>query len=539
MTNFLASRPPKNTNALQAWQEKNISILTRLLSIAAVIAYIANWAMNYASLDELTFAGYTVMLLSLLFAAYYPHLPSTTRATILALIIFVAGIQSALDFSTAGDSRAWFFLAIFLATIFVGQRAGIIFSVAFLLIWALMAYLFNAQIIPAPTFDPVANSLWVGTAISAAIVAVIITLTTSNLLSSLNKAIEHNFSLMETAERQNTALKEQYAITERRSKTLEASANISQELAIYTDYDTIVDRVPVLFNNTLLLNMSSVFLFSAEDALYQASRQKRASQTPNTRESLTSKENQLLNKAVSDKKAYAEINLNPDDESQVYLAIPMQGQKKTIGALFLQSNDLQAFGTERISVLQMLANHIAILLENAILFAQKERALETERRAYGEVAQGAWREFIAKQSYGSYRRDSAGLSHVPAETYTPQKEKAEAEAVPIKVRGKIIGHIDARKAKNRAWTAAEKELLDILASRLETAIDSARLYQEAQERAKREEIIAKTSSRVRENLDIEKVLEIAVQELRENLDIDKSEIWLYENYMGEEEENNA
>lgn len=539
MTNFSTSRPPKNTNTLQAWREKNINFLTRIISIAAVIAYIANWAANYASLDILTLVGYTVILVSLLFAAYYPRLSPKVRATILAIIIFIVGIQSALDFSTAGDSRAWFFLAIFLATVFVGRRAGIIFSVAFLLIWALVAYLFNAHIIPSPTFSPIANTLWVGTAISAAIVAVIITLTTSNLLSSLNKAIEHNFSLMETAERQNITLKEQHDIAEKRSKTLEAFANISQELAIFTDYDTIIDRVPVLFNNTLRLSMSSVFLFDAEDALYQASRQKRASQAQNTRESLSSKENQLLNRAISDKKAYAETNLNPDDENQVYLAIPMQGQEKTIGALFLESNDLQAFGAERISVLQMLANHIAVLLENAILLAQKESALETERRAYGEIAQRAWREFIAEQSYGSYRRDSAGLSHMPSETYTPQEEKAETEAVPIKVRGKIIGHIDARKAKNRVWTAAEKELLSILASRLETAIDSARLYQEAQERAKREEIIAKTSSRVRENLDIEKVLKTAVQELRRNLDIDKSEIWLYENYEGEEKENNA
>ena len=263
MTNFSTSRPPKNTNTLQAWREKNINFLTRIISIAAVIAYIANWAANYASLDILTLVGYTVILVSLLFAAYYPRLSPKVRATILAIIIFIVGIQSALDFSTAGDSRAWFFLAIFLATVFVGRRAGIIFSVAFLLIWALVAYLFNAHIIPLPTFSPIANTLWVGTAISAAIVAVIITLTTSNLLSSLNKAIEHNFSLMKTAERQNITLKEQHDIAEKRSKTLEAFANISQELAIFTDYDTIIDRVPVLFNNTLRLSMSSVFLFDA------------------------------------------------------------------------------------------------------------------------------------------------------------------------------------------------------------------------------------------------------------------------------------
>jgi len=90
----------------------------------------------------------------------------------------------------------------------------------------------------------------------------------------------------------------------------------------------------------------------------------------------------------------------------------------------------------------------------------------------------------------------------------------------------VIGFIDAQKPKNRAWTASEKELLRILGSRLETAMDSARLYQDSQQQAERERTIADISSQVRESLEIEGVLEAAARELRNALGVAEAEVWL-------------
>ena len=531
------NNPQKGIDALYAWREKNINLLAKTISITAVIAYIANWIFNYKILNVSTHVGYTIILGIVLFATYYPRLSTVARAAILTTMILAAGIQSAIDFSTAGDARTWFLLAIFLATIFIGRKAGILFSIAFLLIWVVMAYLFSIQIISTPSFSPVAKSLWVGTAISTLIFAVIITLAISNLLSNLNKTIEENLSLVKTSEKQNIALKEQHDLLEKRTKTLEATATISQELAILTDYDKIIDRIPMLLNNTLMLNASFVFLFNEEKTLYQASRQIKATQAKNTRVPLSSEEKDLVNRSVADKHAYSTIISTAQKETQALLAIPLLGRESMLGALLLQSNDTEAFGAESISILQMLVNHIAILLENANLLVQKESALEAERRAYGKIVQDDWQKFIARQEFGSYRRDEKGLRNVQTEAYSPKETEAETMAVPIRIRGKTIGHIDAQKPKNRVWTAAEKELLSVLSSRLETAIDGARLYQEAQERAEREEIIARTSSRVRERLSVEKVLETAVQELRKSLNIDKSEIWLHADYMLEEDSN--
>ncbi len=164
--------------------------------------------------------------------------------------------------------------------------------------------------------------------------------------------------------------------------------------------------------------------------------------------------------------------------------------------------------------------------QDAELLAQKESALEAERRAYGKITQAAWEDYRNSQDHGAYRRDEKGITLVPAKQYRPGEKDVESEQVPISVRGKVIGFIDAHKPKSRAWTASEKELLKILTARLETAMDSARLYQDTQEQAEREKIISEMSSQVRESLDIENVLETAARELRNALGIAEAEVWV-------------
>ena len=62
-------------------------------------------------------------------------------------------------------------------------------------------------------------------------------------------------------------------------------------------------------------------------------------------------------------------------------------------------------------------------------------------------------------------------------------------------------------------------LVDIVASRLATALESARLYEETQRRAVQEQITSEIASRIRESLDIDAVLKTAVQEIGEKLNL--------------------
>ena len=89
---------------------------------------------------------------------------------------------------------------------------------------------------------------------------------------------------------------------------------------------------------------------------------------------------------------------NPNlPETRSELALPLIIGDQLLGALDIQSRKDAAFDDDSILVLQVLANQVAIAINNAMLFTQSQNALETTQRAYGEISRQAWREFLSMQ----------------------------------------------------------------------------------------------------------------------------------------------
>jgi len=56
----------------------------------------------------------------------------------------------------------------------------------------------------------------------------------------------------------------------------------------------------------------------------------------------------------------------------------------------VQSTQPSAFASEDIAMLQLVADQVAVAIDNARLFAENQTALDAARRAYGEMSQAAW-----------------------------------------------------------------------------------------------------------------------------------------------------
>ncbi len=526
-----ATSPSKGIDTLQDWREEVFAKVIRSIGIAGTVVYSISMALTYKSTEKNILFLYTLVYLTVMVAAFLPRIPTLYRTYIFSAVIFLLGIIASWQKAAIGDGRIWLLLATFLAAVFLGRRAGLISAILASIVWSIIGFFFNASILQEPVVAQFSLPIWGGTTITFLVVGITTVLTINALSTHLSQNVNKKASLVKRTEEQNQELEKQRDSLERRSKTLEASAKVSRQLASLMVRDEILAQIAKIINKEFELSRTSLFLFDADNALCLESSSGTKNQAQNAHDCILSSKEGIVKMAISNKKAYTNLDTHIGlnialEETRSYIAIPLYGQEKVMGALVLESEEVEGFGAERASIFQMLVDHIAVLLENANLIAQKESALEAERRAYGKIAQGAWLEFINKQEYGSYRRDAKGLSVVPAKPYSPQEKKIEAEQVPIRIRGKIIGHIDAHKPKNRTWTASEKEVLSILASRLETAMDSARLYQDSQQRAERERIISETSAQIRESLDIESVLETAARELRNALDLSEAEIWI-------------
>lgn len=222
---------------------------------------------------------------------------------------------------------------------------------------------------------------------------------------------------------------------------------------------------------------------------------------------------------------------NPDlPETRSELALPLRARGEVIGALDVQSVQPAAFRDEDVTVLQTLADQIAVAIDNATLLQQAQESLAAERRAYGELSREAWRKLLqAEPELGFLSRPE---DTIPAgELWRPEMEKAVQTArttlddedgtrlaIPIRVGDQVIGVVDGRKSEGSGrWTEEEVELLEAMADQLNVALEGARLYRDTQRRAAQERLVGQVTGRFRETLDVDRVLRTAAEEIRQAL----------------------
>jgi GAF domain-containing protein len=217
-------------------------------------------------------------------------------------------------------------------------------------------------------------------------------------------------------------------------------------------------------------------------------------------------------------------------ETRSEAAIPLRSRGHVLGALTVQDTHPGAFDKDIITVLQMMADQVAVTLDNARLYAESQESLEAERRAYGELSREAWTELLRSHSGLGFLSNRQGVSplgdqrRLEMETTMRTGQMASGEngasrlVIPVKVRGQVVAAVGGRKPQDAGeWTAEEIALVEAVTEQLSLAIESARLYQDTQLRAERERVTGQLTARIRESLDVEMVLKTAVREIGEAL----------------------
>jgi len=225
---------------------------------------------------------------------------------------------------------------------------------------------------------------------------------------------------------------------------------------------------------------------------------------------------------------------NPDlPETRSEMSLPLIVQSGVIGVLDVQSTQRQAFSQDDVRVLQTLADQVAVAISNARLLQLAQERLEAEPRAYGELSRRAWREAAEAGVQQVARHDPHHLLAAPSEwhaeaaaaaargeTVLAQEAQSFTLATPIKVRGQVIGVLDARRfARSGDWSPDQLAFMESLAEQLGVALESARLYEDTQRRANQEKLLGTLAARMRESFDMEIVLKTAVQEMVQSLDL--------------------
>ena len=209
------------------------------------------------------------------------------------------------------------------------------------------------------------------------------------------------------------------------------------------------------------------------------------------------------------------------------MALPLIVGGKTLGALDIQSTEESAFTQGDITTLKVLADQIAVAIENARLFSENRIALETAQRAYGNISAEGWQRLLKE------KQETVGFVSLVEGQATPVSENASLGFLqsiqtgqnvlenddtvlnlPVKIRGQSIGAIRMEKPAGSArWSPDAIAMADALSLQLGAALESARLYQDINMRAQRDATIAEISGRIGGSLRMENILKTTAVEL--------------------------
>jgi len=232
-------------------------------------------------------------------------------------------------------------------------------------------------------------------------------------------------------------------------------------------------------------------------------------------------------------------------ETRSEAAFPLRSRGRVLGAMTVQSVQPEAFGEVEISTFQSLADQLAIGLDNAQLFDESQRALQEAQQITRQASKSGWESYLRSGVNLTFRYDdgqiSAMANRLPAgtkqlvENATQPAESAALAAIdgsdrfslPISVRDQTVGLVHfSRGAAKQSWSEDEVTLLENIVEQLGIALDSSRLYAETQHRAEQERLIGEITSRMRESLDVEAVLQTAAEEIYQTLNLDNLVIQL-------------
>jgi len=534
---------------IRTWRQQLLRGVLRALVVLATVAIVPGSYSAYETQDTWLIPLYVTAYSIILVITFWRRIPYTARAWAFLGVIYSMGVLELSDTGLGGDGRTYLLTLPLLAALFLGQRQGILSLVLTAVTLAGFGWGYSTgNLVPTVALEEinVGPTWWLNSIVSVGMLGAILLISQNYLIPRLADALTQSRNLAEELEIHRATLEEQVvertAALARRSTQLEAAAQVAREAAAIRDVGRLLSETVRLISNRFGFYHAGIFMLdeAGQYAVLRAASSEGGQRMLARGHRLQVGQEGIVGYVTGQGRPRVALDVgtdavffdNPDlPDTRSEMALPLQVRGEIIGALDVQSTEAAAFSDEDVAVLQTLADQLAMAISNTRLLQQVQESLEAERRAYGVVSREAWSDLLHAQLALHQRYDPQGI--LPADgqwreqvrmaaqqgkTVSGQEKPPTTLATPIKVRDQVIGILDAHKpAGAGAWTAEEITLLETLADQLGIALESARLYRDAQRRAARERLIGEVTDRVRETLDIETMLKTGVQEVHQAL----------------------
>ena len=458
-------------------------------------------------------------------------------------MIWIASTLLALNGSgVRGTGFTSYFVVMLLAGLLLGVRTAVAIAVFSVISGFGLAYAENIGLI---TYTP-GPALGVATEATVLFLfsVLFMVLTIRSLQAALVKS-KANAAALELSNRELSGLRDaleqrvqdRTAALARRATQLETVSNVARALTSVQDINKLLPDIAKLVSDRFGFYHVGIFLLDEANqfAVFRASNSDGGKRMLERQHKLKLDSTSIVGFVTSRNEPRVALDVgadsvyfsNPDlPHTRSEMALPLRIGGRVIGALDVQSTEPNAFSEEDVATLTVLADQVAIAIENARLFGESTAALAATEQTFERYIRQQWGAFASQVKSTGYSFD--GNRTVPVQT-TDKREKVKAlaqtgrlslekassaVAIPIKLRGQTIGFLEVNSKKgSRQWTRDEITLLEAAADRAALALENARLVETAQRRASRESAIGEISARIGAMTNVDAIMQMAVEEL--------------------------
>jgi GAF domain-containing protein/HAMP domain-containing protein len=324
----------------------------------------------------------------------------------------------------------------------------------------------------------------------------------------------------------------------RRTSQLQAATQVARQAAAIKDTTTLLNEAVRLISDQFDFYHAGIFLLDQnnEYAILQAASSEGGQKMLERGHRLQVGGQGIVGYAAAQKRPRIALDTGTDahyfDNPDLPLthseaALPLIVRDRVIGVLDIQSDKANAFTQDDLDTFQTLADQLALAIDNARLFGETNTALRAMEQITTEHARQIWTETLDRQDL-AYVYTPLGTSHSSVHPLVEEgasEPDSQALQASITLHDQKIGVIKIKR-KEQNWHPREQAMLEEIATQVGLALENARLLEETQARAQRDQMVAAVSTRMRATLDLETILQTAARELQRGLNLKEAEVRL-------------
>ena len=323
----------------------------------------------------------------------------------------------------------------------------------------------------------------------------------------------------------------------RHNRDMQIVTNIGRETATLYDIDSLMQRSIELICNELGFYHAQIFL--VDDARVNAvlvnSRgeagqkllekgHKLAVGSESIIGTVTSKGIPVIvNDTITDKGLHGYNPFLPDTRAE--MALPLIIGTDIIGALDVQSTEVNVFHEQDLPMFQLIADQLAVAINNTQLRRQTDQTIEQVNHLNRQLTRKVWAE--AEEALGLDVNYTYNLMDIRS---AEQEDFPEGAIVaPIIIRGETIGTLNAAPPENQSFSEGDQAIIRAVAQRVALAIENARLFQETQVVLSETEVLYELSRQLSEATSYDDIMRSIIEAAIP--DATGGQIWIFDDYL--------